>query len=76
MNRTIPVVVTFHDTNSFTADHLGEYLSLLVDEATNLGLPLHRKPFLDDSEELLEVGLRRATPLLSNNHQTTLLEAQ
>jgi peptidoglycan/xylan/chitin deacetylase (PgdA/CDA1 family) len=76
MNRTIPVVVTFHDTNSFTADHLGEYLNLLVDEATNLGLPLHRKPFLDDSEELLEVGLRRATPLLSNNHQTTLLEAQ
>ncbi len=75
VNRSIPVIVTFHDTNVFTADHLGDYLSLLVDEAEQLGLPLHHKPFLDNSDELLEIGLRRAMPSVST-HCSTLLEAQ
>ena len=76
VNRSIPVLVTFHDTNAFTADHLGDYLRLLVDEAADLGLPLHHKPFLDHSDELLAVALRRATPSLSSDHRATLLEAQ
>lgn len=76
INQTIPIVVTFHDTNAFTADHLGEYLTLLVEEATNLGLPLHRKPFLNDADELLQVGLRRAMPHVATNHLTgTVVEA-
>lgn len=65
VNGTIPIVVTFHDTNSFTAGHLGEYLSLLVDEAGQLGLPLHHKPFLDDADDLLMLGLRRTMPRAS-----------
>lgn len=73
-NQTIPIVVTFHDTNAFTADHLGDYLTLLVDEATRLGLPLQRKPFLDDADELLEVGLRRARPLMVTNHLTRTVQ--
>lgn len=76
VNRSIPVVVTFHDTNSFTADHLGDYLDLLVEEARGLGLPLHQKPFFDHPGELLEVALRRATPSLSSDHRSTVLEAQ
>ena len=60
MNHTIPIVVTFHDTNAFTAQHLGDYLSLLVEEAARLGLPLHDKPFLDDPDELLAAALRCA----------------
>lgn len=77
MNHSLPIVVTFHDTNAFTADHVGDYLTLLVDEAARLGLPLHRKPFLDNPDELLEAGLRRAMPYSSTNHPpATLLEAQ
>ena len=76
VDRSIPVVVTFHDTNSFTADHLGDYLDLLVEEARGLGLPLHQKPFFDHPGELLEVALRRATPSLSGDHRATVLEAQ
>ena len=77
VNHSIPIVVTFHDTNAFTADRLGDYLTLLVEEAARLGLPLHRKPFLDNADELLEVGLRRATlnPFV-DNHRATALETQ
>ncbi len=76
LNQTIPIVVTFHDTNAFTADHLQDYLTLLVEEALNLGLPLHRKPFFDDAEELLQVGLRRAAPHVATHHFTrTVVEA-
>ena len=77
VNQTIPVVVTFHDTNAFTAEHMGDYLGLLVDEAVRLGLPLHHKPFLDNPEELLAAGLRRALSTVSVNCSTaTLVEAQ
>jgi peptidoglycan/xylan/chitin deacetylase (PgdA/CDA1 family) len=62
VNLTIPVVVTFHDTNAFTAEHIAEYLRLLVDEAVRLGLPLHHKPFFDHPDELLTAGLTRARP--------------
>ncbi len=77
LNQTIPVVVTFHDTNAFTAEHLAEYLALLVDEAVRLGLPLHHKPFFDNPDELLTAGLTRAVPAVSVNCSTpTLVEAQ
>lgn len=76
VNHSIPVVITFHDTNAFTADHLGDYLNLLVDEAADLGLPLHAKPFLDNPDVLLEAGIRRATPFPSSDHTATLQEAQ
>lgn len=62
VDRTIPIVVAFHDTNGFTADHLGDYLELLSDEAMRLGLPLHHKPFFQMADELIAVGLRRSTP--------------
>ena len=77
VNQTIPVVVTFHDTNSFTAGHMAEYLGLLVDEAVRLGLPLHHKPFLNNPEELLSAGLARAVSAVSLDCSTaTLVEAQ
>ncbi len=61
VHHIIPIVVTFHDTNAFTAEHLGDYLCLLVEEATRLGLPLHHKPFIDDRDELLATALRCTT---------------
>ena len=74
---SIPVVVTFHDTNQFTADHLTDYLILLLEEASRLGLPMHEKPFFSATDDLLTVGLRRARPHGSlTTPQATPLEAQ
>ncbi|BCA55712.1 polysaccharide deacetylase [Nitrospira sp. KM1] len=58
--ETRPVVVTFHDTNAYTADNLAEYLSLLIDEAERLGLPLHTKPFFDQPSDVLDGALQCA----------------
>ena len=45
----IPLVVTFHDTNTYTAHHMQEYLRILTEEAANVGLVLAPKPFYDDA---------------------------
>ena len=77
VDHNIPIVVTFHDTNAFTAEHLGDYLSLLLEEAARLGLPLYQKPFFDDADDLLAVGLRRARPHAPADHdRNPVLEAQ
>ncbi len=56
----IPVVVTFHDINSFTARHMQEYLQILVDSAHELNLPLASKPFYDDRAQLERAALARS----------------
>lgn len=58
----VPIVVTFHDTNDYTATHLEEYLRILVEEARALGLPVDEKPFYDDATDILSVALHRAVP--------------
>lgn len=55
-----PIVVTFHDTNDYTAEHLQEYLQMLVDEARGTGLTLAAKPFFDDGAALERAALVRA----------------
>ena len=50
-----PVVVTFHDVNTYTARHIEEYLAILVDVARELDVPLAPKPFYDE-----RAGLERA----------------
>lgn len=55
-----PIVVTFHDTNSYTAGHLVEYLDLLIEESGRAGLPLDKKPFYDSAPEIMRASLRRA----------------
>jgi len=55
-----PIVVTFHDTNAYTANHLEEYLNILLEEADRLRLPLSHKPFYDSSSEITAAALRRA----------------
>ncbi|MGH7258351.1 MAG: polysaccharide deacetylase family protein, partial [Nitrospiraceae bacterium] len=60
VNGTIPIVVTFHDTNTYTARHVDDYLRLLREETRRAGLPLHEKPFYDDGADIMEVALRRA----------------
>ena len=54
-NGRIPVVVTFHDLNLDTARHLTEYLTLLVEEAKRLGIPVDDKPFYDRAPDAIPV---------------------
>ena len=55
-----PVVVTFHDTNGYTAAHMREYLQMLVDEARLAGIALAARPFYDDGAALERAALARA----------------
>lgn len=57
---SVPIVVTFHDTNRYTAAHLGEYLNLLIEEAGRAGLCLDQKPYYDEAPEMLKAALQRA----------------
>lgn len=56
----IPIVVAFHDTNAYTAEHVSDYLELLVEEAAKGGLPIDHKPYYDEAPELLMAALSRA----------------
>lgn len=60
IDGVVPVIVTFHDTNTFTARHMQEYLQILVDEARAVGLPLARPPFYNEREEIQRVASLRA----------------
>lgn len=54
-----PVVVTFHDTNHYTAEHLPEYLSALVRSARNAGLEVAEPPFYSDHTALRQAAHAR-----------------
>ncbi len=56
----IPLVVTFHDTNTYTAHHMQEYLRILTEEAANVGLVLAPKPFYDDAASIERAARVRA----------------
>lgn len=45
----VPIVVSFHDTNDYTASHMTEYLQILVEEARENGLVLADPPFYTDA---------------------------
>ena len=55
----IPVVVTFHDPNPFTAEHLAEYLGLLVSSAQRHGLRVSEQPFYGQADDVEAVALAR-----------------
>jgi peptidoglycan/xylan/chitin deacetylase (PgdA/CDA1 family) len=56
----MPVVVTFHDVNPYTASHMSEYLTILVDEARAIGLPLATPAFYTSTVELDRAAHLRA----------------
>ena len=47
-----PIVVTFHDVNSYTASVIEDYLNILLDVARELDMPTAAKPFYDNRDEL------------------------
>ncbi len=60
IDGVVPVIITFHDTNTFTASHMEEYLEILVDKAHQVGLPLAGEPFYNDAEQIQHVAALRA----------------
>ncbi|WP_339433125.1 MULTISPECIES: polysaccharide deacetylase family protein [unclassified Pseudomonas] len=59
VDGVIPVVVTFHDLNRYTARHTREYLQILLDSAAATGVRLADKPFYDDHAALEKAALAR-----------------
>ena len=68
-----PIVVTFHDTNDYTAEHIQEYLQMLVDEARRAGLTLDARPFYDDGAALERAALVRTHDVA---HRADMVPAQ
>ena len=59
VNGVTPIVVTFHDVNSYTARNVDVYLNILLQVARELYMPVSEKPFYDDREELKNAALAR-----------------
>ena len=59
VDGVIPVVVTFHDLNRYTARHMQEYLQILLDSAHETHVPLAPQPFYQDSAALQRAAMAR-----------------
>lgn len=59
----LPVVVTFHDVNPYTASHMVEYLQILVEESAAAGLPLADPPFYTDRTAMHRAAHLRASKI-------------
>ncbi len=59
VNGDIPIIVCFHDINTYTARHMQEYLEILMDSARELGLRTAAKPFYDDRHDIELAALSR-----------------
>jgi peptidoglycan/xylan/chitin deacetylase (PgdA/CDA1 family) len=60
VDGVIPVVVTFHDTNTFTARHMSEYLAIITEESKRVGLTVAEKPFYGSAAEIAKAALARS----------------
>ena len=60
VDGVVPVVVTFHDTNDFTASHMEEYIRIIVEEARRVGLPVAPEPFYNDGPTIERIARLRA----------------
>ena len=59
VDGVIPVVVTFHDINRYTARHMQEYLQILLDSARINGMKTAAEPFYTDTAQLQRAALAR-----------------
>lgn len=48
VDNVTPVIVTFHDLNTYTARHIEEYLQILLECADAQHIPVTTRPFYDD----------------------------
>ena len=63
LDGATPVIATFHDVNTGTADNLAQYLRMLVEESRAAGLALGERPFFDRREALERAAGLRARRL-------------
>jgi peptidoglycan/xylan/chitin deacetylase (PgdA/CDA1 family) len=61
VDGAMPIVITFHDMNDYTAKHLEEYLQMIVVEARNSGIALAAKPFYENAALLERAAMVRAS---------------
>lgn len=59
VDGVIPVVVTFHDLNRYTARHMEEYLGILLDSARETHVPTAPQPFYQDQAALQRAAMAR-----------------
>jgi peptidoglycan/xylan/chitin deacetylase (PgdA/CDA1 family) len=59
VDGVVPVVITFHDLNRYTARHTGEYLQILIHSARASGLRVDAKAFYDDPAQLQRAAMAR-----------------
>jgi peptidoglycan/xylan/chitin deacetylase (PgdA/CDA1 family) len=59
VDGSTPVVVTFHDINTYTARHIDEYVSILQEVALELQLPIVSSPFYNERDAMLRATLAR-----------------
>jgi len=59
VDGVVPIIVTFHDPNVFTAHHMTEYLEILMTESRNVRLPVSSQPFYNDRVKIKEALSRR-----------------
>lgn len=67
VDGVIPVVVTFHDINRYTARHLQEYLQILLDSARINGVKTAAEPFYTDRAVLERAALARTVKDVSED---------
>jgi len=48
VDGSTPIVVTFHDVNTYTSNHVEVYLNILLDVAQELNMPTAPAPFYDE----------------------------
>jgi peptidoglycan/xylan/chitin deacetylase (PgdA/CDA1 family) len=59
VDGSTPIVVTFHDINSYTANHVQDYLEILLEVAKELDMPTASQPFYNQRTELEQAALAR-----------------
>jgi peptidoglycan/xylan/chitin deacetylase (PgdA/CDA1 family) len=60
LDGVLPVVITFHDSNPYTARRLAEYLHLILEAAAAAGLEVADPPFYEQRAEIERAALLRA----------------
>ena len=59
VDGSTPIVVTFHDVNTYTASVMKDYLAILMDVARELDMPTTAKPFYDTRDDIERAALAR-----------------
>lgn len=60
VDDVIPVLVAFHDTNTYTAVHMHEYFEIVLEAASICGIAVDAEPFYTRTAELERAALIRA----------------